>query len=366
MVARFWWCVCFGRPVEGDDAVDAAIAALAASGADVINSLKALKMRDMRIRDAATAVLERELAARPNSRAAEAYAPAIATGVLTPAEAALALQGVIFHTGTVQLSDALTHLALALAQHSEPGDGNGDAGISMWDRVAVEAGDRGAAPPSPDDDAGEPGQRFVERAMHEALRVWPLFGVAHRIADRDIPVPSGAGGVIAAGTVLCFEYPKLHAAGVTDSPELFLPSRWTRMRGSALPAYIPFGVVKNRPCPAQRLCLAAVPAFIQALARGLRMWSAATHTRALPGRGLAVVQLRSGAPGASLSLATQPLRTLMSLTAVVDIVDGLRLSLTQLICGTLIVLHARRAALAHRYHTDGVTPRGGSIPAAQR
>ena len=365
LVARFWWSVVFGEIRAADEA---AIAAVAASGTDVIDALKALKLRDMALRDGATALLQREMAARPECRAARAYAPALAAGVLTPAEAALALQGVIFHTGTVQLSDALTHLMLGLAQYEAPGDGAREPS-SGWDRVAAEAAAGSdaatAAGVGAGADAGAPGQCFLDRAMHEALRVWPLFGIAHRITDRPIAVegggPGGGATTLPAGTVLCFDYTALHHAGVA-SPGRFDPDRWLTTRARDLPSYLPFGVPRNRPCPAQALCMAALPHFATALAAGLRLWSPGVeHSRSLPGCGLALLQLRGGPPPSRRSLAL-----LSACLRGVDLADALRISLTQLVCGTLLVLQARTAALAQRYHALGLTPRGSKVPQAQR
>jgi cytochrome P450 len=77
-------------------------------------------------------------------------------------ERALHLQGVFFHTGCVQMSEALTHLTIAAAQHP-----------SCWERLAA----------SSDDD-------YLDLVITESLRAWPLFGVAHRITDREIQLPS--------------------------------------------------------------------------------------------------------------------------------------------------------------------------------
>ena len=408
MVARFWFVLCFQPNVEtkegglgrmSEQEVEQCVSILAASGTDVIDALKALKMRDMRKRSAATALLERLMRERPNSVASQAYATAVSSGVLTSHEAALALQGVIFHTGTVQLTDSLTHLILGLAQYSD----DGNPMLSGWDRVVREARES-LSPASNSDDSSSNSptesssgsnsgsatgvgpslhSSFLERSMHEALRVWPLFGVAHRIVERPIDFQlatsnddSGTGSSsvhIPPGTVLCFDYSKLHSAGLTpeQQPQRFLPDRWLSLRGKDMPNYIPFGVPRNRPCPAQRLCLSVVPTFVRALALGgLRVWSTAEHSRSLPGRGVVVLQLTSpqvkGSNSSGLQAHPALLSALQATVRAIDLTDGLRLSLTQLACGTLLVLQARRAALAHRYHWQHVTPRGGPVPEAQK
>lgn len=78
---------------------------------------------------------------------------------LTRRQQAHYLQGTFFNTAVVQMSEAMAHLLLALAQHPD-----------VQERVAAD----------PDDD------RYLTRVMNETFRLYPLFGVAHRITTADI------------------------------------------------------------------------------------------------------------------------------------------------------------------------------------
>jgi cytochrome P450 len=102
--------------------------------------------------------------------------------------------------------------------------------------------------------------------LRETLRVWPLFGIAHRITsdDIEIPTPAGAGTtttktktktttIIPKGSVLCFNYPKYHSSGFDDASK-FIPERWAHARERDS-NYSPFGAARNRPCPGKRLSL---------------------------------------------------------------------------------------------------------------
>jgi hypothetical protein len=283
----------------------------------------------------------------------------------------------------------------------------------------------------------EPGA-FLGRAMQEAFRCWPLFGIAHRITDRDIDVapdavakataaPSACPAMmrIPAGTVVCFNYPAFHSAGFVR-PASFEPDRWLTLRPADCAGYIPFGVRANRPCPAQRLSLLVVPAFARALTCALELRSWCTHSRSLPGRGLCVVEWREGAwapaaqpPPASASAPVDDAAAAASATTGAETGDGLRargsgsssspmpapasllkpaplpasrkrrlaerpallwalrvglvarelaedvvISLFQLVIGTALVIAARRAAPAYKYHAQNICPRGGQVSAA--
>ena len=414
LVTTFWFEVCFGR--GGDSKYDQrCISTLCASGSDVIDALKALKLRDMAVRHAATATVEELLAARPACRAAMAYT----TADMSSTERALALQGVVFHTGCVQLADALTHLLLGLAQHGVHPTAPA-APTPSWEAVAAEGG-AGAAAGGRDAGGAAGTSTFLGRALTESLRRWPLFGIAHRITDSDIVLradsPAGPGGVveagdvgggetqtIPAGTVLCFNYSSYHGDPTAYAhPNEFDPARWETLAPRECP-YMPFGAPKNRPCPAQRVCMIVLPVFAQAIARGCAVWANGEHSRSLPGRGLCVMERRGsdveghagergsrdGAPGEGLrrrnptaptpsvtpqpvvvvvappSLATRPtLRAgLLLYLRLRALVDDVVISATQLVLGTVLVLAARRAALALRYHQHGVTTRGTPVPAS--
>ncbi len=106
------------------------------------------------------------------------------------------------------------------------------------------------------------------------MRVWPLFGIAHRITTADIDVTPP----IAAGSVLLFDYLGFHGGEGTS----FDPGRW---REDAKPAnFIPFGVSANRPCPARGVAPVGMQACVREVLRRFALSSSAGHTRSLANR----------------------------------------------------------------------------------
>jgi hypothetical protein len=202
--AEFFYGLVFREPCP-----PAARRLIVANAEDVINSLKNTRLRHMGRRDRLTRYLLRRLAAGevPHALPAE---------LATPRDRAHYLQGTFFNTAVVQMSEAMAHLLLVLAQHPD-----------VQRRLAEH--------PADDHDLGN--------VMNETLRMYPLFGIAHRITGADIDL--GGGASYPAGTVLCFDYPAYHATGHTD-PEVFDPGRWDRL--SVKDAHhIPFGIAGNRP-----------------------------------------------------------------------------------------------------------------------
>ena len=102
-----------------------------------------------------------------------------AHATMTPAEQAWYLQGAFFNTAVVQTSEGMAHLLLAIAQHPR-----------VQDRVRREPG-------------------YLDAVIDETMRVWPLFGIAHRITTADIDVTPP----IAAGSVVLFDYPGFQGGG---------------------------------------------------------------------------------------------------------------------------------------------------------
>jgi len=119
--------------------------------------------------------------------------------------------------------------------------------------------------------------------------VWPLFGIAHRITSAPITAPGGKE--YPAGSVFCFNYPKFHHSGCED-PESFKPERWLTLSKTKA-HYMPFGVMANRPCPAQRVSLILTKAIIRVAVLRAQFFSSATHIRSLPCRGPSVMLARA-------------------------------------------------------------------------
>lgn len=120
---------------------------------------------------------------------------------------------------------------------------------------------------------------YMNHVLMEALRVWPLFGIAHRITSEDIAVDD-SDTVLPAGSVLCFNYPKYHMEGY-EQPTRFWPERWNKIKERSS-SYMPFGPTSNRPCPGKRLSQIWMRAVTRVMIESVDMYSCAEHTRSLP------------------------------------------------------------------------------------
>jgi hypothetical protein len=278
---------------------------IVANADDVVTALKCTGLRHMDRRHRLT----RHLEARIGEVAHD-----LPVG-LTPREQALYLQGTYFNTAVVQMSEATAHVLMVLAAH--PGL---QAGVAA----------------APDDD------ELLGRVVDETLRLYPLFGVAHRITSADIAVD---GTTLPAGSVLCFSYPTFHRAGY-DEPDRFDPGRWERC-SSRDANFIPFGVAGNRPCPAWHLAPIALRAAVREVVERVTLSTAASHTRSLPNRGPCLVVPRGAGPPPGPALAVQRLQ---------DRAEDAGRSVVQLVLGTYMVWDARRQALCRRHFAGEVAP----------
>ncbi|MFJ6216213.1 cytochrome P450 [Streptomyces sp. NPDC092296] len=310
------WAEFFYERVFDEPCPPAARRLITGNAEDVVNALKCVRPRRMRRRHRLTRYLLRRI------DAGEVAHPLPA--LLSRTEQAYWLQGTFFNTAVVQMSEAMAHLLLVLAEHRD-----------LQARLAA----------APDDD------RLLGDVMDETLRLYPLFGVAHRIATDDIAL--GPDTVLPAGSVLLFDYPAYHASG-HDRPELFDPSRWER-----LPArqahHIPFGVAANRPCPAWRLAPLVMRAATREVLARYTLESAVTHTRSLPSRGPCLLVRRDAPLPRPLAAAAR------GLLRVRDRWEDVCRGPLQLLLGTYMVLDARRQRLAERYfdsHDDQGRPLG--------
>jgi len=220
---------------------------------DVVTALKFSSLRHMDARLRLTAFLTERLQHRPP--------PHRLPSGLSIREQALYLQGTFFNTAVVQMSEAMAHLLLVLAQQPD-------------------AQGRLAADPGQD--------RYLDHVIAETQRLYPLFGIAHRITSADIEVDTRT--VIPAGSVLCFNYPAFHRAGF-DHPDRFDPDRWETLSVRTA-NHIPFGVTANRPCPARGLAPVTMRVATREMLARFVLRSSAAHTRSIPNRGPCLLQPR--------------------------------------------------------------------------
>jgi Cytochrome P450 len=297
---------------------------------DVVTALKCCGLRHMGRRDRLTRFLIDRLEA--------AELPHELPSSLTTRERALYLQGTFFNTAIVQTSEAMAHLLMVLAQHPEA-------------QAAALRDDR-----------------YLDHVIEETFRLYPLFGIAHRITTGEIAVRDGVS--LPAGSVLCFNYPAFHRVGF-DDPERFDPSRW-ETHSAREANHIPFGVAANRPCPAWRLAPITMRVAARETLRRFALYSSASHTRSMPNRGPCLLVPRDGPHGPRAApLERRPsthgarrhrilspqviearhryLAAALSYLWLRDRWEALGRSVVQLIFGTYMVFDARRQRLCQRH-----------------
>ncbi|MFD5727742.1 MULTISPECIES: cytochrome P450 [unclassified Streptomyces] len=271
---------------------------------DVISALKCTGLRHPRRRARLTGYLR--------DRVAAGDVPHRLPPSLSVPEQVHYLQGTFFNTAVVQLSEATAHVLLAVARHPE-----------VQRRLRAD----------PDDDT------YLTRVLDETMRLYPLFGIAHRITTGDIALD--AETVLPTGSVVCFSYPGYHATGY-ERPDEFDPDRWADLAVKDA-HHIPYGVAANRPCPAWRLSPLALRAAVREVLHRFRLDSTVSHTRSIPHRAPCLL-IPHGLPPRPRHLAA--LRGFVRLRdGVEDVTRGVR----QLLLGTVMVLHARKQRPATRY-----------------
>ena len=271
---------------------------------DVVTALKCCGLRHMKRRNQLTLYIHKKLQ--------KGQFPHGFPDGFSLQEQAYYLQGTFFNTAIVQMSEAMAHLLMVLAQHPE-----------TQTRLAA----------APDDD------QLLEDVLNETLRLFPLFGIAHRITSEEIQID---GRTIERGSVVCFNYPEYHRMGF-DHPDSFEPDRWRRcpMKDAN---HIPFGMPRNRPCPAMRVAHLSMRRLTRCLLRRYRFATSAGHTRSLPNRGPCLVAVRDAA---GLSPAFE--RLLLLAMKVRDRWEDAYRSVAQLVFGTIMILDARRLRLCESY-----------------
>ncbi|MDT0404776.1 MULTISPECIES: cytochrome P450 [Streptomyces] len=281
---------------------------------DVITALKCTGLRHPRRRARLTVYLR--------DRVAAGHVPHRLPASLSVPEQVHYLQGTFFNTAVVQLSEATAHVLLALARHPR-----------VQQRLAA----------GPEDD------RYLTRVLDETMRLYPLFGIAHRITTGEIPLD--ATTVLPAGSVVCFSYPGYHATGY-ERPDVFDPDRWTRLTAKDV-HHIPYGVAANRPCPAWRISPLVLRAAVREVLGRFRLDSTAAHTRSNPHRAPCLLIPRG------LPAEPRRLRALRSFVRLRDGLEDVTRGVRQLVLGTVMVLHARRLRPAARYFAE---QRAGRCP----
>jgi hypothetical protein len=287
---------------------------------DVVTALKCCGLRHMKRRNQLTAYIYDKL---ERGRFPHSFPDGFSLQ-----EQAYYLQGTFFNTAIVQMSEAMAHLFMVLAQHR-----------GTQARLAA----------APDDD------QMFDDVLNETLRLFPLFGIAHRITSEEIQID---GRSIERGSVVCFNYPEYHRLGF-DHPDSFEPDRWRRcpMKDAN---HIPFGMSRNRPCPAMRVALVSMRQLARCLLRRHRFATSAGHTRSLPNRGPCLVAERDAA-----GLSPPFERLLLMAIRVRDRWEGAYRSVAQLVFGTIMILDARRLRLCEN-HFKNLETSGSPAQTANR
>jgi Cytochrome P450 len=298
------WADVYYEVVFGKPCTPAARELIVDNASDVVTALKCCSLRHLGRRHRLTRFLIEKVRGGEGPHALPAC--------LSTEEKALYLQDVFFNTAVVQMSEAMTHLMLVIAQHDD-----------------VQA--RLAADPKDDD--------YIHGVINEGLRIFPLFGISHRIASGDIAVNEQT--TIPRGSVLCFNHQEFHRQSF-DDPERFDPDRWTSL--SVHDAnFIPFGVAANRACPAQGMALITMRVAARELLRRVRFRSSILHTRSIPNRGPCLAIPRALDYDARLESAQLFWMRLR------DRWEDVGRSIVQLVLGTYMVWDARRLRLCQRY-----------------
>jgi len=298
------WAEFYYELVFGERCPAAARALIVDNAHDVVTALKCCGLRHMEKRHRLTRFLVEKLQAGALPHALPAQ--------LSTEERALYLQGTFFNTAIVQSSEAMAHLLMALAQHQD-----------VQARLADDLADEG----------------YLDRVMAETLRLYPLFGISHRITSADIALDQQT--TIPRGAVLCFNHLEYHRAGF-DDVERFDADRWERLAARDV-NYIPFGVAANRACPAQALAPITMRAATREVLRRYALYSAASHVRSIPNRGPCLLVSRAGGYDARRRRAS------LLFMGFRDRWEDVWRSFVQLVLGTYMVWDARRLRLCARY-----------------
>ena len=298
------WAEVHYELVFGEPCRPAVRALIVANADDVVTALKGTGLRHLGRRDRLTRYLLGRLAA--------GTCPVTLPAPFTDQETAWYLQGAFFNTAVVQMSEAMAHVLLAVAERPE-----------IQSRLVAAL----------DDDAA------IDRVVDETLRVHPLFGIAHRITSAPIVVDERV--TVPAGSVLLFNYLAFQRTGPAADGD-FDPGRWVRLpRRDA--HFIPYGVTANRACPARGAAPVMMRAATREVLRRFALASSVSHTRSLPSRGPAYLT-----PAGQRGPGRARLRVMRRTDRWADVGRSLR----QLVLGTWMVVDARRQKLCSTYFAE--------------
>ena len=289
---------------------------------DVVSALKMTKLRNMKKRYRLTRFLVRKLES--------GRLPQVLPEGFTTLERAYFLQGVFFNTAIVQMSEAMAHLLLFVAENP-----------AVQAKLMQNLEDN----------------RYLDQVIAESLRVNPLFGIAHRITTDEII--GSHGRKLPKGSVLCFNYQQFHHAGY-DHPQEFRPERWGELSQHD-ENYMPFGMIGNRPCPAQAVALVTMRAAARETLRRFSIFSSVAHTRSIPNRGPCWLEPQGRSTQSSWR------KTALYFMRVRDGWEDVGRSILQLFLGVFMVWDARRLRLCQKYFESigSTMPDVKSEPAAK-
>jgi hypothetical protein len=271
---------------------------------DVVTALKCCGLRHMKKRRKLTEYLIEKLES--------GKVPHELPACLSTQERALSLQGTFFNTAVVQMSEAMAHLCMVIAEHQP-----------VQSKLVADLDDN----------------QYLDRVISEALRLYPLFGIAHRITTAEIRLDERT--MLPEGSVLCFNHLEFHRVGYKDA-ERFDPDRWEKLAPREA-NYIPFGVAANRACPAQRLAPITMRAAVRYILKRFALHSSASHIRSIPNRGPCLLVRRGANCDGRLR------RALLAWIRIRDGWEDVTRSAVQLALGSYMVWHARRLRMCQRY-----------------
>lgn len=336
------WAEVYYELVFGERCPPEVRAMIVANADDVVTALKCCGLRHLDRRERLTRYLRDRIEAGTS--------PVTLPEQFTAQETAWYLQGAFFNTAVVQMSEAMAHLLLAIAQHpptqrdllatlddADTADGGRDGGDNA-DGGRGGGGDNAGAGGAAGGGGGA-GDAALDRVIDETLRVHPLFGVAHRITSAPIEVDETV--TIPAGSVLLFNYLAFQRTGPA-ADDVFDPDRWRRLsRRDA--HFVPFGVTANRACPARGVAPVMMRAVTREVLRRYALVSTVRHSRSLPSRGPCYLVPPGVRPPGRVRLSMMRTRDRWA-----DVWRGL----VQLVLGSWMVLDARRQRLCANYFEE--------------